>query len=67
MWWINSLGGVGGTFPATRGWNISVPLFRGTNVISICGTNTWGEIASDVCWCYEEGGFGCFCCTVCRN
>jgi hypothetical protein len=21
----------------------------------------------DVCWCYEEGGFGCFCCTVCRN
>jgi hypothetical protein len=21
----------------------------------------------DVCWCYEEGGFGCFCCTVCRD
>jgi len=21
----------------------------------------------DVCWCYEEGGFGCFCCTVCHS
>lgn len=21
----------------------------------------------DVCWCYEEGGFGCFCCTMCHN
>ncbi len=21
----------------------------------------------DVCWCYEEGGFGCFCCTVCHK
>ena len=21
----------------------------------------------DVCWCYEEGGFGCFCCTVCHD
>jgi hypothetical protein len=21
----------------------------------------------DVCWCYEEGGFGCFCCTACHD
>jgi hypothetical protein len=21
----------------------------------------------DVCWCYENGGFGCCCCTVCHN
>ena len=21
----------------------------------------------DICWCYEEGGFGCFCCTVCHD
>ena len=21
----------------------------------------------DVCWCYEEGGFGCCCCTVCHD
>jgi hypothetical protein len=21
----------------------------------------------DVCWCYDEGGFGCCCCTVCHN
>lgn len=21
----------------------------------------------DVCWCYEEGGFGCFCCTMCHD
>ena len=21
----------------------------------------------DACWCYEEGGFGCFCCTVCHD
>jgi hypothetical protein len=20
-----------------------------------------------VCWCYEEGGCGCFCCTVCHD
>lgn len=22
---------------------------------------------SDMCWCYEEGGFGCLCCTVCHD
>jgi hypothetical protein len=21
----------------------------------------------DVCWCYDEGGFGCCCCTVCHK
>ena len=21
----------------------------------------------DVCWCYEEGGLGCFCCTACHD
>jgi hypothetical protein len=21
----------------------------------------------DVCWCYENGGFGCCCCTVCHD
>lgn len=21
----------------------------------------------DVCWCYENGGFGCCCCMVCHN
>lgn len=21
----------------------------------------------DVCRCYEDGGFGCLCCTVCEN
>ena len=21
----------------------------------------------DACSCYEEGGFGCFCCTVCHD
>lgn len=21
----------------------------------------------DVCWCYDNGGFGCCCCTVCHD
>ena len=21
----------------------------------------------DACWCYEEGGFACCCCTVCHS
>ncbi len=21
----------------------------------------------DMCWCYEEGGFACCCCTVCHD
>ena len=21
----------------------------------------------DVCWCYENGGFGCCCCTICHD
>lgn len=21
----------------------------------------------DICWCYENGGFGCCCCTVCHD
>lgn len=21
----------------------------------------------DACWCYENGGFGCCCCTVCHD
>lgn len=21
----------------------------------------------DVCWCHENGGFGCCCCTVCHD
>lgn len=24
-------------------------------------------LTCDVCSCYEDGGFGCFCCTVCEN
>ena len=25
------------------------------------------SLDGDVCWCYEEGGFGCFCCTACHD
>lgn len=24
-------------------------------------------LACDVCRCYEDGGFGCLCCTFCEN
>ena len=32
-----------------------------------CADIVEDTLDGDVCWCYEEGGFGCFCCTVCRN
>lgn len=32
-----------------------------------CGDLIQDSLDCDVCWCYEEGGFGCFCCTMCRN
>lgn len=25
------------------------------------------SLSCDVCWCYENGGFGCCCCTVCHD
>ena len=32
-----------------------------------CADLIQDSLDCDVCWCYEEGGFGCFCCTMCRN
>lgn len=32
-----------------------------------CADLVQDSLDCDVCWCYEEGGFGCFCCTVCHN
>ena len=37
-----------------------------------CDDFEWADLVNDsldcdVCWCYEEGGCGCFCCTVCHD
>lgn len=32
-----------------------------------CADLVQDSLNCDVCWCYEEGGFGCFCCTVCHD
>jgi hypothetical protein len=32
-----------------------------------CADLVQDSLDCDVCWCYEEGGFGCFCCTVCHE
>ena len=32
-----------------------------------CADLVQDSLDCDVCWCYEEGGFGCFCCTVCHD
>jgi hypothetical protein len=32
-----------------------------------CADLVQDSLDCDVCWCYEEGGFGCLCCTVCHH
>ena len=32
-----------------------------------CADLVQDSLDCDVCWCYEEGGFVCFCCTVCHD
>ena len=32
-----------------------------------CADLVQDSLDCDICWCYEEGGFGCFCCTVCHD
>lgn len=32
-----------------------------------CADIVQDSLDCDVCWCYEEGGFGCFCCTACHD
>jgi hypothetical protein len=32
-----------------------------------CADLVQDSLDCDVCWCYEEGGFGCFCCTACYD
>ena len=32
-----------------------------------CSDLVQDSLDCDVCWCYEEGGFGCFCCTACHD
>jgi len=32
-----------------------------------CADLVQDSLDCDVCWCYEEGGFGCLCCTVCHD
>ncbi|MCP4607805.1 MAG: hypothetical protein GY845_03710, partial [Planctomycetes bacterium] len=47
MSWVNSLGG-SGTLPAATPWEISgIGLSVGANVITVTGTNVFGEPASD--------------------
>lgn len=44
--WTNSLGG-GGQIAAAVSWSFSCPLAKGTNVITVQGTNASGAAASD--------------------
>ena len=32
-----------------------------------CADLVQDSLDCDVFWCYEEGGCGCFCCTVCHD
>jgi len=32
-----------------------------------CADLVQDSLDYDMCWCYEEGGFGCLCCTVCHD
>ena len=32
-----------------------------------CADLVHDSLDCDVCWCYEEGGCGCFCCTMCHD
>ena len=44
--WTNSLGG-GGSFAAAASWSFLCPLYKGTNVITVQGTNSTGAATSD--------------------
>ncbi len=47
MWWTNALGG-GGTLAAVTPWTIpDVPLQLGDNVITVAGSNVYGDVAAD--------------------
>ena len=47
LWWTNALGG-GGIFSAVTPWTIpNVPLQLGDNVISVAGSNVYGDVAAD--------------------
>ncbi len=40
---------------------INCTIFECTDIVK-------DSLDCDVCWCYEEGGFGCcHCCTVCHD
>ena len=47
MTWVNSLGWSGG-FAAATNWSFNASLGVGTNVITVTGTNLWGEVSQDV-------------------
>ena len=32
-----------------------------------CADLVQDSLECDACWCYEEGGCWCFCCTVCHD
>ena len=57
MTWNNSRGGSGTLDPALIGWSFDVPLFNGTNVITVTGTNDVGDIASDTVTVYRPVPF----------
>jgi len=47
MTWANKLTGSGESFPATNNWSIDVNLGVGGNLITVTGTNIYGDEASD--------------------
>ena len=55
MTWTNSLGG-SGTFSSWFTWNVTVPLYNGTNVITVRGTNSSGTASSDTVSVYRTSG-----------
>ena len=58
LWWNNSLGGAGSTNVGAPWWSISVPLWVGTNVISVLGSNVVGDTALDQVTIVRPGNDG---------
>ena len=48
MNWMNEANGSNGTFSASASWSVpNIPLDLGANIISVSGTNTYGDTSSD--------------------
>jgi len=47
MWWTNSLNGAGGTVPISN-FNFQVSVDYGNNLITVSGTNVYGQSTNDV-------------------